>query len=343
MSDTNTVGTNASNEAATDSGSLETAIAAIDALLTGNTGKQSAAKSKPTPKAEAVEAADEDEEDDASETQDDSEEDDSSDEDSEQAEEEESEDSEEPLIKVTVNGKTEEKPLTEVVALAQKGLDYTKKTEALSAERKAFTAEAEQVRAERQQYGQMIGQLEQMLAQALPQEPDWNRLQRENPQEFLMQREIWRDHLTRLDMARQEQARLGELEFNEQKKAIEEFTKQERIKLYEAVPEWKDSKKWNAARDQMLEYGQKAGFSIDELKAATDSRIVLALHKAAQYDALMNNKPKANKPNAQVIKPGNASSPKSVAARDTDKIAQRLAKTGSPRDAEAIFDRMFRK
>ena len=53
--------------------------------------------------------------------------------------EEEESDEEQPIqsVKLKVNGEEIEKPLDEIVALAQQGLDYTKKTQEVAEQRKA--------------------------------------------------------------------------------------------------------------------------------------------------------------------------------------------------------------
>ncbi len=68
-----------------------------------------------------------------------------------QAEEEEQSQDEVPaILKLKVNGEEVEKPLDEVVALAQQGLDYTQKTQQVAEQRKELEAYAQQIKMQEQ-------------------------------------------------------------------------------------------------------------------------------------------------------------------------------------------------
>ena len=75
-----------------------------------------------------------------------------------QAEEaEQSEEDEVPaILKLKVNGEEVEKPLDEVVALAQQGLDYTQKTQQVAEQRKELEAYAEQIKAQEQAFQEQM-------------------------------------------------------------------------------------------------------------------------------------------------------------------------------------------
>lgn len=88
------------------------------------------------------------------------------DDDEPEAEDEVEEDSDEEqpveIIKLKVNGEEVEKPLDEVVALAQQGLDYTQKTQQVAEQRKELDALQEQLNTASRQY-QEQQQLNNML------------------------------------------------------------------------------------------------------------------------------------------------------------------------------------
>jgi len=74
-----------------------------------------------------------------------------------QAEEEEQSQDEVPaILKLKVNGEEVEKPLDEVVALAQQGLDYTQKTQQVAEQRKELETYAEQIKAQEQAFQQQV-------------------------------------------------------------------------------------------------------------------------------------------------------------------------------------------
>ncbi len=74
-----------------------------------------------------------------------------------QAEEEEQSQDEVPaILKLKVNGEEVEKPLDEVVALAQQGLDYTQKTQQVAEQRKELEAYAEQIKMQEQAFQEQM-------------------------------------------------------------------------------------------------------------------------------------------------------------------------------------------
>ena len=60
------------------------------------------------------------------------------------------------ILKLKVNGQDVEKPLDEVVALAQQGLDYTQKTQQVAEQRKELEAYAQQIKMQEQAFQEQI-------------------------------------------------------------------------------------------------------------------------------------------------------------------------------------------
>ena len=242
------------------------------------------------------------------------------------------------LVTVTINGKTEQIPLDEAVKGYQRQADYSRKTSALSEERKAFEAERQTVTQERAQYAQLLTALQQQVQANLQQEPDWQRLYDTDPLEYVRQKDVWRERQDKLAAAQFESQRLTALQAQEQNNYLAKLVQENRAKLTEAIPAWKDSKKWETDRPKLLEYGQKLGFTAEELGQTYDSRAVVALYKAMQFDALNANRPQpvTNK-GPKTASAGSASTaPKS--ASDVTKAKQRLAQTGRIGDAASLFE-----
>ena len=76
--------------------------------------------------------------------------------DEEVEEEEQSQDEVPAILKLKVNGEDVEKPLDEVVALAQQGLDYTQKTQQVAEQRKELEAYAESIKAQEQAFQEQM-------------------------------------------------------------------------------------------------------------------------------------------------------------------------------------------
>ena len=244
---------------------------------------------------------------------------------------------------VKVDGKEIEVPKEELIRGYQREADYTRKTQKLAEERKFVESEFQQVRAERETYAQVLGQLQQKLQEFEPQEPDWNRLEVEDPTEYARQ---WTSHQRRQQQkfaVQAEQMRLNQLREVEMQKQINTVLAQETAILKEKIPEWTSPEKAKAEGKALLEYGQQLGFSEQELNTITDSRALLALHKAWKYDQMMSKRPEFQakiKKAPRMVTPGSAGSVSSKSS-DINNAKKRLAQTGSVRDAASLFEKFI--
>jgi len=261
--------------------------------------------------------------------------------DTEQSElDEDTEEQEQPQIfSVKVDGKEVEVTLEELQKGYSRTQDYTRKTQQIAEARKQTEAELQAVRAEREQYAQLLGALEAQVQQAAQPNIDWDRLYQEDPIEYVRQREVMRENKEKAEAIQSEQQRLAYVSQQEQAQFMQQKLQQEQEALLAAIPDWKDAKKAQAEKALLVEFGQKIGFTPDELKSVVDHRAVLMLRKAALYDQMMskrgNIKPVTNN-GPRPAKPGAAgrvsNSTESVRAQ------QRVAKTGRVDDAaNAIY------
>jgi len=245
--------------------------------------------------------------------------------------------SDEALVTVKINGKEQQITLKEAVAGYQRNADYSQKTQALSQERKALEAERTNVLVEREQYGQLLNVLGSQLQQFVAQEPNWEELHRNDPINYPLIRDQWRDYKERLAATQVEQARLQQIGEMENQGRLREIVSQGQKYLQEKVPEWRDEKVWDSAKVRLREYGKKVGYTDEELRQAYDPRALIILEKARKYDDLMANRPKPVKANAP--KPMKSGGKSNVPARSTDfaRASQRLKSSGHVNDAAALF------
>lgn len=261
--------------------------------------------------------------------------------DPEQSEEEgDSEEEEQPQVfTVKVDGKEVEVTLDELQKGYSRTQDYTRKTQQIAEVRKQTEAELQEVRAEREQYAQLLGALQAQVQQAAQPNIDWDRLYNEDPIEWVRQREVMRENQEKAAAIQSEQQRLAQLSQQEQAQQRQALLAQEQEALVAAIPEWKDAKKAQAEKAMLVQFGQKIGFTPDDLKNVVDHRAVVMLRKAALYDQMMskrgqikpvtNNGPRPAKPGAA----GRVSS-----NTEAMRAQQRLAKTGRVDDAaDAIY------
>ena len=244
---------------------------------------------------------------------------------------------------VKVDGKELEVTKDELLRGYQREADYTRKTQKLAEERRMVESEFEQVRVEREQYAQVLGQLQQKLHEMTPQEPNWEQLEKQDPTEYARQ---WTNHQRRQQQQAAiaaEQIRLSQMHQAEQAKVMQERLLGEANRVKELIPEWRSPERAKEDGKALIEYGQKLGFSEQELGNVTDSRALVALYKAWKFDQMMSKKPELQakiKKAPRMATPGSANTvtPKNSELKSAK---QRLASTGRVKDAAALFEKFI--
>jgi hypothetical protein len=129
----------------------------------------------------------------------------------------------------------------------------------------------------------------------------------------------------------------------EEQRQLQQTMAQEIASLKEKIPEWSSPDKAKAEGVALLEYGQKLGFTEQELNTITDSRALLTLHKAWKYDQMMSKRPEFQakiKKAPKMVTPGSAGSVGSKSS-ELNNAKKRLAQTGSVRDAASLFEKFI--
>jgi hypothetical protein len=190
-------------------------------------------------------------------------------------------------VTVKIDGKESQVTLSELVKGYQISSAAQSRLEQAQRARDAFQSEQTQVR---QALGVRIQQIEGLLTdvqQAILGENPVNNLQlrAENPGEWSArvtdynQRQAWlQTRLQQVGQARQEQEQVA----NQQR---QQALPQELQRLTAAMPEWQDAAKLREAQQQMRAYGQRRGFTDQELNGVYDHRYMLALDDASQMSA----------------------------------------------------------
>jgi len=260
---------------------------------------------------------------------------------------EESEDSEEEKPDQTFTVKVDGTEVTVTLDELQKGYsrtqDYTRKTQQIAEIRRQVESEAEAIRAERSQYAQLLGALESQVQQAAQPNIDWDRLYQEDPIEWVRQKEVMRENQAKSQAIQFEQQRLMQISQQEQAQQMQSFLAQQQDELLKVLPDWKDPNKAKKEKELLIDFGQKAGFSTDELKNIFDHRVVNVLRKAALYEQMMgkrqNIKPVTNN-GPRPAKPGAAGRVSTTS--EATRAKQRLAKTGRVNDAASAIELLLK-
>lgn len=263
-----------------------------------------------------------------------------------EVEQDEGEDEQEepPKYRVKAAGEEKEVTLDELIKSYQLGTDYTKKSQAVAEERKAVEAERqriEEARYLRDQYAERLQVIEQMLNQQ-PETENLDYLKETDPIGYAVKVAELSQREKQLAQVRAEQARIAEQQQREQQEQLGQVVQAESRKLAEVIPDYADPQKGETLRRELREFGLKAGFSDQELANVYDSRAVLTLYKAMQYDKLQSAKPSITKKvneAPKVIKSG-VSQPRD-SSDEMKKLKARAKQTGRVADAAKAFERFL--
>ena len=263
---------------------------------------------------------------------------------SEVEQDDDGEEQEQPTYLVKAAGEEREVTLDELIKSYQLGTDYTKKSQAVAEERKAVEAERQAVQEAKQMrdtYAQRLEMIEQMLQPQ--QEENLEYLKETDPIGYSVKVAEMVQREKQLAAVQSERYRINQQQEQDRQAQMQSVVAEEMQKLSAAIPEFTDPAKGEAIRNDIRTFGKQLGFSDNELAAVYDSRAVLTLYKAMQYDKLVASKPAITKKvneAPKAIKSG-VSKPRDSNAEETRKLKARARASGSIRDAASVFERFI--
>jgi hypothetical protein len=251
-------------------------------------------------------------------------------------------------VKLKFNGEEIEKPLEEVVNLAQQGLDYTQKTQKLAEERREVETYAQTVKVQEQNFQQHV-QVQQALINELAavtaidqqlaqfQTIDWNSLSDNDPVEA--QKAFFRYN--------QLQTQRGQMvtELQNKQNHINQFQMQrfQEMAAKGAEVVAREIPNWGPEVQRTIREGAKEyGFTDDEISSVIDPRNIKVMYDAIQYRKLQSN-PVANqkvKTAPPVVKPGSKDQ-KTANSSQSRQMHEQLKKTGNADLAAKLIERML--
>lgn len=187
------------------------------------------------------------------------------------------------LFRVKVDGEEKEVTLDDLKSGFSFRDHNTRISQKLAAERKQHEAEVANVRQERQVYGERLAQVDEFLTRTLPQEPDWAKLEKENPQQFAAEHAKFERRKQEIAAVRAERQKVAEKEIADAQAAYQQRLAEEGEKLMEAIPEWADDNVRAQEHREMIEFLTTLGFSAEEAQATDDHRMVLLIRDAKRY------------------------------------------------------------
>lgn len=248
---------------------------------------------------------------------------------------------------VKVDGEEVEVTLEELKSSYSFQAHNTRTSQKLAEDRKEFEAEAATTRQQRERYDQGLEIVEANLSQSMPEEPNWEKLEKENPQQFAVEQARWQRRKQELENVQAERKRVQQERFEDYLRQRETLLEEETAKLLSAVPEWEDPEVFQAAQEELVKYAVSLGFTEDEARMTDDARIILLLRKAAAHDAIQRKGKKVveskrkKKRQPATMKPGGGSSKRRRSRKktSTEDARRRLATSGKLGDmTDALLD-----
>lgn len=252
-------------------------------------------------------------------------------------------------LKLKWNGEEVEKDESEVVELAQKGYDYTQKTQTLAEERKAIDERNQAIKAQEAQIKEQY-EIQQALIKDVSKvtavdeqlaeydKVNWSQLTDQDPsyaQKLFFQYTQLRDRKNAMVNELNQKASYIR---QQQQSRQQELLQKGRETLNRDLPGWNTDK-----FPDIKEAAKTLGYQDNELAEVTDPRIFKALYEVAQYRKLQSSKSIVeNKVSGKppVVKPG---SKDTKAAANSRYAADReaLRKTGDANIAAKLIERML--
>jgi hypothetical protein len=265
--------------------------------------------------------------------------------DSEVEQEDSNDEQEAQTYRIKAAGEEKDVTLDELIKSYQLGTDYTRKSQAVAEERKAVEAERSAIQEAKQlrdMYAEQLRLIENALNQ--PQEEEnLEYLKEVDPIGYAVKVAELSQKEKQLMQVRADRERISHQQEYDRQEQLRYKINEEAQKLVAALPEYADPVKGDAIRKDVRSYGKQAGFSDDELANVYDSRAVLTLWKAMQFDKLQASKPGITKKvnDAPRTMKSGVTMPRDSNGDELKKLKARAKQSGRVADAAAAFERFL--
>ena len=248
---------------------------------------------------------------------------------------------------VKVDGKDVQVTQDELLAGYSRQADYTRKSQVLSEQRQKADLELAATQQERQRY---LSQLEQFNTQADSKinelaKTDWTQLKEEDPTEYMLKRDQYRELQENKRTVEDEQKDLQlKSQQENQVKWQEELGRQQEI-MVQRLPEWTDPDKGPKLKQNIKSFAVKKGFTEQEVSSLIDARSVDVLHKAMLYENLLAAKISGKKTKVvpKVTRPGSPASKGEISGDKVKAQRARLKRSGHLNDASSLIESLMTK
>ena len=211
--------------------------------------------------------------------------------------------------------------------------DYTKKTQAVAEQRKAFESQAAEAEATINAVMSAAG-ADLSRFQAV----NWEQAAIDNPDQYRQAKAAFEQAQSTYNLIKAQADQLQTQQQQQADAASKEAAKESLTVLKTNIPNWN-----NDLYYKIGEYAQGLGVSGEEFNDVSDHRVITALWKAMQFDQAkrVTAKKKAKSSPTKTLSGSKADSTKAVQSESARKARERLRKSGSVDDAAAaLLNRM---
>jgi hypothetical protein len=248
---------------------------------------------------------------------------------------------------VKVDGKDVEVTLDELQAGYSRQADYTRKSQVLAEQRKKADDELAATQQERQRYSEQLEQINQLANSKLKQfdNVDWEKLKLEDPMQYAIQRESYRDLKDEQKTIEKEKDDLKKKEQEELQQKIKGVLEENKKILAEKLPILSDPAKGKEVGNKIKNFALSLGFSDQEVNSIIDARIVQVLYDAMQYNNLKKAKisKKMQRVVPKVTTPGSGTTKGEVSSDRVKQLRARAKRSGKVDDAAALINSLMPK
>src|SRR6185369_17293738 len=181
------------------------------------------------------------------------------------------------------------------VAEALKGYTRTqtfhKRMSKLSEATAAIQTEAEALIADRKTLAQKYEDLAKEMEAVIPPEPNWDEEYKKDPTRARAMEKQYQGIKSKIAEIRTKRDDAAKEASERETKRIAELGDAE-FRKFAVAARWQNEKQANADLAAMRRTGTSVGFTDQDIDSVIDSRMLLILHKAAKYDAMMAAKPR---------------------------------------------------
>lgn len=192
---------------------------------------------------------------------------------------------------VTVDGEELEVTVGEGLRGYIRNETFHRRLNSLNEFKTGLEAERDKLVTDRTALAERINTHVKELEAVLPPEPNWDELFQKNPTQARELQKQYDGLKNKLAAHRETQAKLLNEARELQAKKDAEFADREFATFVNKVG-WKNEKEADAGLKAMRAAAKALGFPDELINATSDSRMLMALHKVARYDAIVANKPR---------------------------------------------------